>query len=396
MEATWKPADLAHAPQAERRAADGSGSGANAGADFNRLVYCLMGLPVDAISRKQAVRSLQSAARRHTRCFLSTPNLNFLIASRTDASFRDSVIRSDLSVADGMPLVWMARVLGMPLRERVAGATLFEQIAAGEETDTMRVYFFGGPVGAAARASDRVNAVPTGMHCVGYASPGYGTVEEMSDDQTIRSINQLRPDFLVVALGAKKGQRWIEHNLAELSVPIVSHLGAVINMAAGTISRAPRWMQRSGMEWLWRIKEEPALWRRYLGDALALGSVIVGHLLPSLFYERIYRHSVTDWSASVRLEHSHGSCKIVLQGAWDDSTLRPLRTALAQATAQPCDMLVDMRAVRYGDSAFIALLIILYGHQSRTGRQLRLMDVAPVMQRILRAHGAAYLMEPTV
>jgi N-acetylglucosaminyldiphosphoundecaprenol N-acetyl-beta-D-mannosaminyltransferase len=359
--------------------------------DFSRLVYCLMGIPVDAVSARQAIRKLQGAVRRQDRCFLSTPNLNFLIASLSDQNFRESVIRSDLSVADGMPLVWMARLLGLPVRERVAGSTLFENIGAADDVKAMRVYFFGGPHGAAALAAEAVNSKSSGMHCVGHASPGFGSIEEMSDPATIDNINQRDPDFLVVALGAKKGQRWIEHNLTVLTARVISHLGAVINMAAGTITRAPLWMQRVGLEWVWRIKEEPALWKRYLGDGAVLTKLLVFNVLPSLYYERIYRRTIADWRATVRLEHSSDTCKVVLDGQWNDSMLSPLREALAEATIQPCHITVDMSGVEYGDSAFIALLIILYGHQLRVRRQYVLTGVTPILRRILRAHCADYL-----
>jgi len=86
----------------------------------------------------------------------------------------------------------------------------------------------------------------------------------------LQAINASQADFLVVALGAKKGQAWILHNLEHLQVPVVSHLGAVVNFVAGTVQRAPAAWQRAGLEWLWRIKEEPALFGRYWNDGLAL------------------------------------------------------------------------------------------------------------------------------
>lgn len=361
--------------------------------DFRRLVYCLMGIPVDAISLKQAVYRLQCAARRHTRCFLSTPNLNFLIASRNDRAFRDSVIRSDLTVADGMPLIWMARLLGLPFSERVAGSTLFERMARSDGDAAVRVFFFGGPQGAAGSAAAAVNAHATGVRCVGFSSPGFGSVEEMSAPGIIGAINQVHPDFLVVALGAKKGQCWIEHNLAALAAPIVSHLGAVVNMAAGRISRAPGWMQRSGMEWLWRIKEEPGLWKRYVVDAFALAQLVVTRLVPAVYYERIYRKRVGALHGTVRIERSYECCKIVLSGAWTDAGLQALRVALDEATIIPCDILVDMQGVTYGDSAFIGLLMMVYGHQTRVRWRLKLIGVSPLMRRILRAHCSDYLMD---
>ncbi len=177
--------------------------------DFRREVYCILGLPFDAVTLSQAVDKVAGSAERDERCFLSTPNLNFAVASLAGGAFRDSVIRSDLSVADGMPLVWIARLLGLPIPERVAGSTLFDVLRTRRRNDNaepVSVYFFGGPDGVAECAADKLNAEPSGLRCVGHYSPGFESIETMSDAAIIDRINASGADFLVVALGAKKGQ----------------------------------------------------------------------------------------------------------------------------------------------------------------------------------------------
>jgi N-acetylglucosaminyldiphosphoundecaprenol N-acetyl-beta-D-mannosaminyltransferase len=362
--------------------------------DFHRLVYCILGLPIDAMSLDQATRKLQGAARRRIRCFLSTPNLNFLVWSHADPGFRDSVIRSDLSVADGMPLVWIARAMGIPIRERLAGSSLFERINK-ETYSSMSVYFFGGPDGAACRAADTINSGSTKMTCVGYNFPGFGTIEDMSDTNIIREINENHPDFLVVALGAKKGQAWIERNLYAIAAPIVSHLGAVVNIVAGNISRAPFWMQRLGLEWAWRIKEEPALWKRYISDGGALVRLVVTRVIPCLFYQRYVTISRDRFLRStVASKRANDTCKLILEGPWNESNLTPLRKALTDVTSTPCDIVVDLGAVDYADSAFVGLCILLYGHQSKLNRRLRFDGVTTAMRRIFKAHCVEYLIQP--
>ena len=122
--------------------------------DFGRKVHCLLGLPFDAIDTAGAVQRIRHSVRSRQPCFLSTPNLNFLVACRTDGAFRDSVINSDLSIADGMPLVWVARLLGIPIRERVAGSTVFEKLRTGER---ISVFFFGGLDGVAESACRKLS-----------------------------------------------------------------------------------------------------------------------------------------------------------------------------------------------------------------------------------------------
>ena len=236
------------------------------------------GLPFDAVDTAAAAERLCVAMRDRRQLFLSTPNLNFLVAAQRDAAFRASVEASDLSVADGMPVLWLARLQGTPLPERVAGSTLFDELRRGVGQEVLgrpvKVYFFGGPPGVAQQACEVLNAEQAAgqgyMLGVGAQCPGFGLVADMSAPEAIEAINASGADFLVVALGAQKGQAWIMHNLPQLTVPVVSHLGAVVNFVAGTVRRAPLAWQRLGLEWLWRIRQEPQLFKRYWGDGWAL------------------------------------------------------------------------------------------------------------------------------
>lgn len=258
--------------------------------NLQRDVIALLGLPIDVIDEAGAAARIEAAIRDRRKLFLTTPNLNFLIGCQRDPAFARSVLDSDLSLADGMPLLWLARLLGVPLPERVAGSSLFErlrQTPPGPDVIPIRVYYFGGPPGAAEAAAQRTNADGGRMHCVGWASPGFEPVEQLSTPEWLDPINAAQPDFLVIALGAQKGQAWIQRNRAQLNVPVISHLGAVVNFAAGTVSRAPLWVQRFGLEWLWRIKEEPQLWRRYWNDGLGLLRVLRDQVGPEAW--RLWR-----------------------------------------------------------------------------------------------------------
>lgn len=238
--------------------------------DSGRQLVYVAGLPFDVVDMQGAVDRVAVAARDRQPLFVSTPNLNFLMTAQRDAAFKQSVLASDLSLADGMPIVWMARWQGTPLPGRVAGASLFDALRQGAAAETLgrpiKVFFFGGMPGVATKAAEAINAQDKNMVCVGSYTPGFGSVAEMSGPDVILDINASGADFLVVALGAQKGQAWILHNRAAITVPVVSHLGAVVNFVAGTVERAPVMWQRSGLEWLWRIKEEPGLFKRYWAD----------------------------------------------------------------------------------------------------------------------------------
>lgn len=234
-----------------------------------RRTVQLLGIEFDVISLEETVARLRDAAITRRPLFLSTANVNFAVLASRDEAFRLSLDASDLCVPDGAPIVWIARLLRLPLRQRVAGADIFEALRRVTGSP-LRIYFFGGPPGTASRAAEVINAEARGLLCVGFQSPGYGGVDSMSSPETIDRINAAGADFVVVSLGAKKGQAWILRNRERLSAPIVSHLGAVVNFVAGDVLRAPRWVQRVGLESAWRIWQEPHLARRYTQDGVAL------------------------------------------------------------------------------------------------------------------------------
>ncbi|HEU4645722.1 MAG TPA: WecB/TagA/CpsF family glycosyltransferase [Burkholderiales bacterium] len=361
--------------------------------DFGREVHCLLGLPFDAVDLAGAEARIRSAASTGARCFLSTPNVNFLINSRVDPAFRMSVINSDLSVADGMPVVWLARLLGIPMPGRVAGASLFESLRS-RGAGRLSVYFFGGPDGAGEVAWRKLSSeADGGLKCVGFTSPGFGSVEEMSRDELIERINAARPDLLVVALGARKGQAWIERNRARLNVPVISHLGAVLEFAAGATRRAPVWVQTAGLEWLWRIKERPALWRRYFADGIALARLLFTRVLPYAWYQR--RNAPDELQlayAGLEMREEGPRSIVYLRGTWTRHNLARLRRCCHHAALAGRDLRLDLSEVTYVDSAFVGLLMVVEAHQRRLGRRLVLLSVARPVRRVMRYCCAEYLL----
>ncbi len=362
--------------------------------DFNREVHCLLGLPFDAVNMSDAVRHIRASASNRSPCFLSTPNLNFLIAAQSDIAFRNSVINSDLSIADGMPLVWIARLLGMPIRERVAGSGLFDTLR-DDSRKPLSVFFFGGPDGAAEAACRRLNLERRGLTCAGFESPGFGSVEDMSNHAIIQRINASNADFLVVSLGAKKGQAWIERNRLQIKVPVISHLGAVVNFVAGTVKRAPAWMQNTGLEWLWRIKEDPALWRRYAFDGLGFLRLVITRVVPYawfVFWHKPKRHELD--SAATELFVEGCETIISLRGAWVLNNMKPLRECFSSLALTDRDVRIELEHVTYIDSAFVGLLLLLYGDQKRRGRRFSVGQIKINVSKVFWYSCAKFLLDP--
>jgi len=360
--------------------------------DFSRHAFCIQGLLCDVVMLDEAEQKVVTSIKTARRCNVVTPNANFLRLSRSDPDFRDAVLASDLSVIDGMPLVWLARALGIPVPERVCGSDLCSTLMAAKD-EHFSAFFFGATDDVGRRVRQRLDERRSGLTCAGVYAPGYGSVASMSDPEILDNINGASPDLLIVSLGARKGVVWLNQNEHRLSAPVTCHLGAVIHFIAGTVVRAPPFFRRYGLEWLWRIKEEPALWTRYALDLTTLLSALVGQLVPCLVQRALHKPSAATL-AKARLQHRHqGSSEIIkFSGPWTIENLAPVRSVLAEATADPNDLVIDLDSATYVDAAFLGQLLIAYGYQRRMHRNFVLRASRGQIRRMLRSHGCGYLL----
>lgn len=362
--------------------------------DFDRDIHCIGGLPFDAIGLEKTMGHLREAKHAKMSCFLTTPNLNFLALSQQDAEFRNSVIQSDLVIADGVPIVWIAKLLGIPIHERVAGSTLFETLGK-EWRRKMKIYFFGGPSGVASEASALINEKSMGLTCVGYHSPGFGTIEEMSDKSIIENINLSDADFLVVALGAKKGQAWIVRNQPRIKIPLVSHLGAVVNFEAKRLKRAPVGVQKIGLEWAWRIKEEPHLWRRYWGDGWFFLRFLMTKVFPHMIWLKLNSRRLKRLSqkSTIVLDDKGPNLNLIVSGAIMDPVALDIRSLLRQVSLQNKNVQLNLANAEYLSSGMLGLLLLLKKQLDKQGNQLKIVELTSNMRKLLDWNGLNYLAE---
>ena len=361
--------------------------------DLAREVYGIAGLPIDAVDMPTALRRIEAPAAGVTPFLISTANLNFLVTSQVDKQFRESVLLSDLCTADGMPIVWIARLLGLPIRTRIAGSDLFEALKSGKSlARRLKIFIFGGSYGAAAAASEKLNAERGGLVCTGWHDPGFCTIDEMSTDAIIETINSNNADFLAVALGAKNGQTWLLKNYDRLRVPVRVHLGATINFQAGALKRAPKSMQKWGLEWLWRIKEEPKLWKsRYRDDGIALIRLLLTNLIPLIVLQRWYR-SRSVLELSVTRAEDRKSIVLSLNGAATAENLNMALPYFKDAAAAQKAIIIDLTNTCLIDARFIGLLLMLNKQLKKSGLVLELSKASPRVQRIFRLSGFAFLL----
>jgi N-acetylglucosaminyldiphosphoundecaprenol N-acetyl-beta-D-mannosaminyltransferase len=368
-----------------------------AGDALSRRVYCVLGMPIDLIDMPQALERIAAAAQRTAPHLVSTPNLNFLARSLQDPGFQESLVRSDLCLADGAPIVWLARLLGVPLVERVAGSDMFEALGATLRGQPLKVFYFGGPEGAADAACAATNAQAKGLVCVGACYPGHGTVEELSDEAYLREINASGAQLLVVALGAVKGQAWLLRNHDRVRVPVRTHLGATINFQAGLVRRAPASLRRLGIEWLWRIKEEPHLWRRYWRDGISLLRILAGRVLPLLLLNLGQRLGGTHDAPPLRcgVLHGDGDIAVRLSGFAIEGNIAIAAEAFRQALRQVETkrwINVDLSEVQGVDARFLGLLLIAKNEIERRNAKLKVVGAGPKIARQFQLSGAGALL----
>jgi N-acetylglucosaminyldiphosphoundecaprenol N-acetyl-beta-D-mannosaminyltransferase len=363
--------------------------------DLAREVYCVQGLPIDAVAMPAVLRRIDWAVARRAPFVISTPNVNFLARARADAEFRESVLSSDLCPPDGMPIVWIVRALGAPIAHRVAGSDMFDALKARRSRQPLAVFLFGGNNGVAAAASQSINAKPNGLSCVGSMFPGYGSVEEFSRRRIINEINASHADFLMASLGAEKGQLWLHRNHQALQIPVRAHLGAAINFQASTVRRAPKWVADIGLEWLWRIKEEPYLWKRYVSDGLVLLQVLATHVLPLLLIA-LFRRLRGERDLRVLQTRSGDTVTLSLMGdataAHVDKAAASLRSALA--AGQPIS--IDLAHLAAIDARFLGLLLMLRKQMKRRGLALAFTGASRRVAGLFRLHGVKFLLSPEV
>ncbi|MGC4029149.1 MAG: WecB/TagA/CpsF family glycosyltransferase [Steroidobacteraceae bacterium] len=296
-----------------------------------------------------------------TRLIFSTPNADFLAESNADPVFRNTLLSCDMSVADGAPVVWLGRAIGAPIPMRVAGSSLLDGLICNSGDRGIRIFFFGGDKDMARLAHAALEKREGGAIAAGWLDPGFVSMDEMSTPDVLAKINEAQPDFLVVALGAKKGHEWIARNAGRLNATVISHLGAAIGFVAGTTKRSPRLMQALGFEWLWRMAMEPRLMRRYWRDFLFLLRTVFLGLVPVVLSARGGKGS----SLCVVERHEGAARTLSVSGPLLGSTLSLLGDSLNRDAEG--DVTLDISGVTDMDSSAIGYL---YYVKYRAGRRV--------------------------
>lgn len=243
--------------------------------------FYLRSVPVDRVSIEEAATwVIQKLKLREPQrpILIMGPNAQLVTLAARNRRFAAALRSADLAVPDGISVVLAARLLGQPVTERVTGGDLMERLCIKAAQHNLSVFFLGGLQGAAEMTAHKFEQSYPGFRTAGMYYPPFGfETDPAEQDRIRRCISNAKPDILCVAFGAPKQEIWMHENCPTLPIGAAISVGAALDTQSGLRKRAPKWTHRSGLEWLYRLIQEPRrLWRRYLiGNAHFIGLVVL-------------------------------------------------------------------------------------------------------------------------
>ena len=338
----------------------------------------ILGVPFDSVTTTETLALIGEMIASRQPHYLATANVDFIVQALHDPELRRILFDAHLVLCDGTPILWASRWLGNPLPERVTGSDLVPKLLAEAERNGWRVFFFGGTEASVATAAANVRQKHPRLQLVGAYAPPFTSLLEMDHADVLRRIRAAQPDVLLVALGCPKQEKWIRMQYQAAGVPVSIGVGATIDFLAGIVSRAPVWMQRSGLEWIYRLGQEPRrLFRRYATDLRIFGWEIFRQwrqlrARPAKRLPAVPITTLTNPPQVLKLP-AHLDAAAVQQ---DEVTWQKILNAGA-------DLFADLSATKFIDSTGIGLLVRLQKTQRAMNRALVLVAPTPAVQQAL-------------
>lgn len=226
----------------------------------------LLGVPIALTDYERALAWIDDMAAAGERGYVCVSNVHALMAAEEDPELRAALLGSSLNVPDGQPLVWALNLLGHSLRDRVYGPELMARACARAARTGQRMYLYGGRnQGALVQLALNLRRRYPGLQIVGGYSPPHRPLTDEETSNVARQINDSRPDVVWVGIGVPKQEKWMAAMRPRLDAPVLIGVGAAFDFHAGLVPQAPALLQDAGLEWAYRLAQEPRrLWRRYL------------------------------------------------------------------------------------------------------------------------------------
>ena len=225
----------------------------------------ILGVGVSALNMPMAIDHLIDWIEHRDRHFVIISNVHVVMEAHKDATFRKAINRAGMITPDGMPLVFLSRWMGHKHVDRVYGPDLMLAASQAMAEQGYSHFYYGGAEGVPEQLARNMAEKFPGLKIAGTYSPPFRALTPEEDDAIVDRINEANPDIVWVGLGCPKQEKWMVEHRDRLNAPALIGVGAAFNFHTGTVPQAPLWMQRSALEWVYRLKAEPRrLWKRYL------------------------------------------------------------------------------------------------------------------------------------
>lgn len=226
----------------------------------------VLGVRVDEVQIDDAIAYSEAWINQQERChYIAVTGMHGVMEARDDPAFKDILNSADLVVPDGMPLVWLGRLRGFTLPRRVYGPEFMWNFCKQTAPKGYRHFFYGGQPGVPERLAELFRQKFCGLQVAGAYSPPFHALSPQEDEEVVAMINRAAADVLWVGLSTPKQERWMHEHRMRLKVPVVVGVGAAFDIHSGMKRQAPVFMREHGLEWLFRLFQEPRrLWKRYL------------------------------------------------------------------------------------------------------------------------------------
>jgi len=233
----------------------------------------LFGVPFHDVTMTETLAWIDWLIASKLAAYLATANLDFAAQASADVELQRILVEAALVLCDGTPLFWASRLAGKPLRERVAGSDLVPRLAAHAEQRGYKIFLLGGEPAILEKAAENLSRKHPLLPPVGFYSPPFASLQDLDHEGILARLQEARPDILLVAFGCPKQEKWISMHYRTLGVPCSIGVGATVDFLAGKVLRAPGWVSALGLEWIYRLSQEPKrLFGRYWKDLCFLCS----------------------------------------------------------------------------------------------------------------------------
>ena len=224
----------------------------------------VLGVGISVINLPSALAAIADSVRARRKGYICVTGVHGVMEAQADTTFRKILNAAFLCTPDGMPMVWAGKLSGHSGMSRVYGPDLMLEVCAWSEKNACRHFFFGGTPGVAETLRDKLAARFPGLQVVGYYTPPFRAINAEEQEHLQKTVRAARPDILWVGLSTPKQEKFMAEFLPRLEVTLMIGVGAAFDFLSGRVKQAPRWMQRSGLEWCYRLGQEPRrLARRY-------------------------------------------------------------------------------------------------------------------------------------